>query len=214
MVCLLEFLNINHLFASALTLILTICLLLFSSHHVAIKTLKSTDYLAKAILLVTSNNKQLQAPEPDLLKGSYDFLVKLTDNIYDLASTSSRDDQNAEFRLAFYTTLTNNIALPVIGLDKDRQICFANNAASDYTGKTNDEIIGKAFYDVYNLSFVSEYTLESWLDKYHDKTIIGTEVWNRVRLQLSDDKIKQFDLVANYSNDNSSGLETVLVRIR
>jgi two-component system phosphate regulon sensor histidine kinase PhoR/two-component system sensor histidine kinase VicK len=204
-------LSLNYIISSVFCASIILCIAVTLSYFVAQKSIKSTDYLAKAILLVTRDNNQLQAPDPDLLKASSDFLTKLAKDIYELASRSSHSDQNAEYRLTFYKTLTDNIALPIIGLDKERQLCFVNNAALSYINKTSDDVMGKQFYDVFNLSFVSEYTLESWLDKCQGKTISDTEVWSRVRLQSGQESRKQFDLVAKFSSENSFGLETVLV---
>ena len=59
--------------------------------------------------------------------------------------------------------------------------------------------------------FVSDLTLEAWLDKAAGSAVVESEVWQRVRLNLPEGKRRQFDLAAHYSNNDPNGIETILV---
>lgn len=203
-------LGLEDIYVLTLTGLAVLIIAIVSGNLIASQSMLATDFLGKAILLVTREDNQVDAPDINKLDASKDFLSKLASDIYDLSQNKPSTDQNAEYRLSFYTTLANQIALPIIGLDKEKLICFANNSAVEYVNSNIEDCIGKPFYDVFNLSFVSEYTLESWLNKNSDQTVAKTEAWSRVRLNLENNEMKQFDMVAKYSNDNSFGLETVL----
>jgi two-component system phosphate regulon sensor histidine kinase PhoR/two-component system sensor histidine kinase VicK len=102
------------------------------------------------------------------------------------------------------------IPLPIIGMDKDQRITLTNTAFAKYIGKPISEILSKPLYDVMNLSFQTDIGLEQWLSKCSESAVTASNTWVRVRLNLGDDTLKQFDLVANFSSGSTTGTETML----
>ena len=186
-------------------------LLIFSTiigSLVANYAISATDFLTKAILLVTRQESQTEPPKPDSLKiVGKDYIISLARSIYGLSPTNAIANSDAPF----YSSLADNIPLPVIVLSKERTISFANEAAQKYIGMKLADIKDQPMYDVMNLSFVSDSTLDSWLTDNETSSVVNTEIWERVRLTLPDDTRKQFDLAVHYSNNDSNGVETILV---
>jgi signal transduction histidine kinase len=172
-------------------------------------SLKSTDFLAKAILLSTREDSQLEAPDENQLStSSKTFLSDLAKRMYDLASSAPDNNDNEN---SFFQTLANILPLPLFVLNDKREITFVNESAVKYTGQAIVDIVNKPFYDVLDLSFVSPLTLESWLDDCESHSAVADEMWERVRLNCKGDIKKQFDLAAHFSKGDSSGIETVLL---
>ncbi|MFO0882282.1 MAG: ATP-binding protein [Candidatus Saccharimonadales bacterium] len=178
---------------------------------IANQLIAPTDFLARAILLVTHQENQVEAPNDTTLKASKEFLVSLAESIYNLTSASTPSGTDSSEELPFYRSLATTLPLPIIVLDKEQNVRFANELALQYIGQTSETTIGKPVFDVMNLSFVSDMTLESWIQDNASSAVINSEVWERVRLTLPDESRKQFDLVAHYSNDDPNGIETILV---
>lgn len=209
-----QFLHQSKAYAVLATSIIILITAMLLGRLVSTYAINATDFLARAILLVTQENGELTAPDPNILDVNRAFLVKLAQNIYNLASTQSAETMhNAVTSLSasdYYQAMVNNIPLPVIILNKDQQIAFINEAGLKYIEKPAEEVVGKPLYDPINLSF-SDPTLEEWLKGKAINSVVSNEVWERVRLNLPENKRKQFDLAAHYSHNDPRGLETTLV---
>lgn len=177
---------------------------------IASYAVRSTDFLARAILLVTHQDNQVEAPNANTLGPAKEFLAGLAKSVYSLTSQELTNNTSTN-ELPFFKSLSNSIPLPIIVLNKEQQISFVNEAAIRYIGMPVGDIINKPVYDAMNLSFVSGVTLESWIKESAQDVVATSEVWERVRLTLPDQSRKQFDLAAHYSNDDPNGIETILV---
>jgi signal transduction histidine kinase len=207
-----EFLPIESGYIALATGGFTLAIAVLIGKLVANYSITATDFLSRAILLVTHDDKQVEAPNDSALNSSKAFLVGLAESIYTLTSSTATTATEAQpGELPFYKTLANNVPLPVIVLDKDQRISFANEIALHYIGKDVPEVINQPMYDAMNLSFVSSQTLETWIAENAESAVINSEVWERVRLTLPDETRKQFDLAAHYSNNDANGIETILV---
>jgi signal transduction histidine kinase len=106
-------------------------------------------------------------------------------------------------------SLLKSLPLPLLALDKKRNITLLNEAAAQYIGLTVDELIGKNFYSTFSLSFSGDSTLDQWLGEVGRTKALADNSWDRVRIKVGEN-LKQFDLVAHYSKDNPSGTEVTL----
>jgi len=62
------------------------------------------------------------------------------------------------------------------------------------------------------MSFPSEKTLDSWLKKAKESAVTASQLWERVRLNVTDNQpTRLFDLAAYYNKDNPQHYETLLV---
>lgn len=178
---------------------------------VANYAVQATDFLSKAILLVSRTESIIEPPNPNALAvPSRAFLQNLATSIYSLGELSTSASYAKEGKNTFFETLAHTIAIPVIVLNKAQEISFINQAALDYFSLTAENALNKPIYDVLNLSFVSSLTLESWLADSSVNRVTATEVWERVRHSIDDGSRKQFDMAAHFSKDDANGIETTL----
>lgn len=184
---------------------------LLISNVIAKNAVNATDFLARAILLVTRQDSQVEVPNPNTLGASKAFLAELAEKVYEFTNISSQQSSQQGSQLSFFKSLANNVPLPILVLNKDQVITFANELATRYIGREADDVLNKPVYDAMNMSFVSDMTLESWIADNADNAVINSEVWERVRITLPDESRKQFDLAAHYSQDDPNGIETILV---
>jgi two-component system, OmpR family, phosphate regulon sensor histidine kinase PhoR len=184
------------------------------SKYIAVYAISATDFLSRAILLVTSNDNQVDAPNPELLpKASRAFLQTLAKNVYDLVSGGAENKQaNATNQNggSYFQSLVSSVPLPILVLDNQQTVSYINEQALDYINKKQEDVVGKPVYDVLNLAFVSNVTLDSWIQESVKSRLTATEVWERVRLNFEDGSRKQFDLAAHFSKDDPNKIEIVL----
>jgi signal transduction histidine kinase len=189
--------------ASSLALLTSILI----GKYIAQDALRGTDYLARLILLSSRQENYQEVPSDDNLGPGKDYLLELAKNIYSISDHAVAQPSQSET----YKKVIETLPLPMIVLAKDRTISYLNEAAERYIEKPKNEVLGKPFYDSLNLSFVSNLTLDSWLEETKDNSVTDDEIWERVRLSLPEERRRQFDLVAHYSNNDSDGAETTLL---
>lgn len=202
--------SVTNVYAALTAGAVTLAFAVLIGQSVASYATSATDFLAKAILLVTHDDRQLEAPNTAGLRASKQFLSELAQSVYDLTARSAQAGDSSQ-ELSFYRSVTNIMPIPVIVLGKDQKVTFANEAALRYIDLPANEIINNPIYDSMNLSFVSELTLESWLNDSMQNTVANSEVWERVRLTMPDETRKQFDMAVHYSKDDPNNIETIIV---
>lgn len=167
-----------------------------------------------------ASNDTREAPQPNLDDGKIarELIHSLSMEIYNLAAStatistenSATDNKGIISDKAVAHQFIDQLGIPIVGLDKDQSITTVNKAASDYVNLPAEKMIGKPVYDVFNLSFQSDENLDSWIQKSKENTVTAVRSWDRVRHTVNLDEVKQFDLVASFSSDSSSGTETTL----
>lgn len=171
--------------------------------------IKPTDSIARAILIASGNELNVVAPTNKSLPApSREFISDLLKKIYSSSTIDKTDQTNGE--LSRYRTISNTLPIPIIALDNNQNITFANEAALNYAELPANEVIDKKFYDTFNISFSTEKTLENWLQDIQYKSVTASNTWQRVQLTLSDNKHRLFDLIAHYSQDDPNGVETIV----
>lgn len=178
---------------------------------IASKAIKPTEYLARSILTVTNEENGVEPPNPEKLdKPSKEFLSSLIQKVYGFKNSMNQLKTEDQTDLSYYQSITNLYPLPIIAINTEQHIGYMNDAALSYLELKANEISDKPLYDVFNISFTSNETLEKWLSEIAGNTVNATETWQRVKLTYPDNRTKKFDLVAHYSQNNSNGLEVVL----
>jgi len=176
---------------------------------------KPTKFLWQAILHIAPNTaNSVGAPKPEQLGLGRELVTNLISQIYQLASvvqtveqTSVRaaQDLHANF-------IANSLPLPLLVLDKEEKILYANEATSKYLGRSASELTGQSVYTALDMSFQRDDTLFGWLKGSKGQAVTASHKWERVRIGLpgqGDSLI--FDLAAYYNQNNSLGYETLLV---
>lgn len=169
--------------------------------------------LEQAILHVTPKHDGTPAPNLEQVRLGRELLTSLVLQVYQLASStdigqpvnSTAEDLRAK-------SIANNLPLPLLVMDKAGRIIFTNEAAQKYLIRSASELQDKNVYDVLDLSFQTEQTLETWLNDVRATKVVASQTWEQVRLKLPDGKnTLQLDLAAYYNKDNPSRAESMLV---
>ncbi len=172
----------------------------------------------QAVWVMSESANNVETPQPDKLTHGRELATAMIKQIYWLgdkpsatSTTASQTTQTPAATSLLQPDLLELMPLPVIGLDANDKVALINQLATQYISRTREEIIGTSINDVLPLSFQTNDTLESWLTSAKSSTVTDSSSWNRVRMQLMEDKgLKQFDLIAHYTKNNPSGLDTLL----
>lgn len=168
----------------------------------------------QAIVHLNPSEQGIGSPQLEQLSLGRELVANLTAQIYQLASTAERAVNQPS---TLPTDLSQNfiaqrLPLPLIVLDANETIVFANETAAQYTGKPASELVGKNVYMVLDMSFPSDDTFDAWLKDSKSKKATASNSWDRVRLNVRDDHpTRLFDLAAYYNRENPQKIETMLV---
>lgn len=177
----------------------------------------ATEYLARAILHVSSERADTAPPNSKTIKASREFMERLASYVYDMSSKSYSDSYPTTQSGSDRKTSSSNsnpgagAPLPFFAVNKDLIVTFASQSAYDFLELPSDKILGEKLYDVLRFSFTSDDTLENWLAYTRDKSVIAKRAWDRVKLVTSNDITKQVDMAVRYSKDDTSGNEILIM---
>lgn len=204
-------LEMSHVIASIVVLsVLSITILPWISANFISEP---TKLIWQAILHIAPDAANV--PAPDLKKKSigHDLVTYLVSHVYQLASVvdsleKTNKGGHGDLKSSF---VANSLPLPLMILDKNQSILFANKAMSEYLQRDHEDMVGQNVYSVLDMSFASSQTFDAWLSKAKTNTAVATQSWERVRIEVGEGTRKQFDLAAYYNQDNPEGFETMLV---
>ncbi len=172
------------------------------------------EFIWRAIVHVSPNGNSVAAPNLDQSKVAHELVTSLVMQVYQLASAgeSTREYSKGQPspRQELIQTISNNFPLPVLAVDKNHIIIFANDAALKYLGLEQAEVLHKNFYSAFDLAFSDNNTIDSWLKDCRKNKATDERSWQRVRLKVDEESLKQFDMAASYSKENPAGAELVI----
>ncbi len=168
---------------------------------------KPTGLIWQAVWHVSPDKTSVAAPELNNIRLGKEMVSALIMQIYNLASSKPSSQESDKPTMDM--DLLENIPLAVIFLDRDRNVIKLNQIAGTLADTQPLEAAGKNIYEILNLSFKNEDTLDIWLNSLENK-VTDTHLWEHVKLNLSDNTTKHFDMAASYSKDSASGGEIVL----
>jgi signal transduction histidine kinase len=170
----------------------------------------------QAILHIAPETADQPAPNLKHLVLGREAVTNLVSHIYQLASVVDiiqQTSQKEQFDPK-HDFVASSLPLPLIILDKADIIMFANQEMLAYIKKEADEVIGKNFYTIIDMSFPNENTFDKWLTYAKANKPVASQTWERVRLNTETNEeasTPQFDLAAYYNQDNPGNLETMVV---
>lgn len=201
--------------------VLLLILIIVTDLLLARSALATTDFLTRAIMHVSSESSGMPAPDISTIKTNKKFMEQLASYIYDMSSKSVMAQypvKATEVSSAPQTQVMQSgidslksSPLPFFVINKQKTITEASQSAITYMQTDRDKIVNKPFYDVLQLSFSSDDTLDSWLSFSEQKSVTGSRTWERVKLTLPNQSVKQLDLAARFSKDDSLGQEIVVI---
>ncbi|HSX06086.1 MAG TPA: ATP-binding protein [Candidatus Saccharimonadales bacterium] len=192
--------------------ILTVSLLPWLTTHTLVQP---TKLIWQAILHIAPQTaNHVGAPKPEQIRFGRELVTNLINQVYQLASvvdgvekTSQKTAQDLHSSF-----VANSLPLPLLVLDKEEKIVYANDATAKYLHQTAADLTGQSIYTRLDMSFISDDTLASWLKTTKGKAVTADHKWERVRIGLPGQKDSfQFDLAAHYNQNNSLGYETLLI---
>ncbi len=173
-----------------------------------------TRLIWQAILHIAPDVANAPAPNLKKLTIGHELVTYLVGHIYQLASVvsdiektkaSEPEDLKSDF-------VANSMPLPLMVLDKDQVVLFANNAMCSYLERTPKDTIGQNVYSILDMSFNSSQTFDAWLDDAKANAAVASKSWERVRIDVGEYRTrKQFDMAAYYNQNNPEGFETMMV---
>ena len=178
------------------------------------RTTEPVKALWDVIQFVSPKSTQTAAPKLDILHSGREMIAVMANQVYQLAQSvdHAKDLRGAKDTSLHASFIANSLPLPLVVLDKDESIVFANKAALEYLARPADEVEGNNVYSIFDFSFSDDDTFDTWLKRSKHKSVSTSRTWERVRLGLVDQaNNKQFDLAAHYNKSNPFGYETVLV---
>ncbi len=170
--------------------------------------------LWQAIQHIAPQGDPVPAPALDDLRIGQELVSNLANHVYQMASVVEDVERtNAKQAQDIHANfIANTLPLPLIVIDKNDTIIYANEVAYRYFDIPADELDGKNLYTAFDMSFANEQTVELWLNKVRQDSVTANNSWERVRIGLpGQNKTKQFDLAAHYNKSNPMGYETMLV---
>lgn len=183
----------------------------------------STSYLTspvravwRAILHIAPDTADTPKPNINGVQLGHDLVASMVTHIYQLASvvsdveataTKERIDVSHDFVAA-------SLPLPLVILNKNDEIVFANQAMATYLGHDRQDLLGQSIYSVADMNFINDQTFDRWLQDAKANKAVATQTWERVRLNDPNKEIAdqpQFDLAAYYNKNNPQNYETMVV---
>src|SRR5579884_2340889 len=147
--------------------IITIFLLLLSILIAAFTGSRYTDYLLQplvalwqTILHLSPESSGTAPPKAESLSFGQELVAHLSANLYQLVTVADKlkTETAAQLSELSHNFIAQNLPLPLIVLDPNETIKYANQAAVNYIGMPVNELIGKNVYMVLDMSFPSEKT--------------------------------------------------------
>lgn len=170
--------------------------------------------LWQAIQHVAPHGDQEPAPDLSRYKVGQELVANLANHVYQLASVVEDVEQTNQKKSQdlHANFIASTLPLPLLVLDKDENIVYANEATAKYLSRPAEELAGQNVYSALDMSFANSATLESWLKATKGQAVTADHKWERVRIGLpgQGDSL-QFDLAAYYNQNNPQGYETLLV---
>jgi signal transduction histidine kinase len=173
-----------------------------------------TKLIWQAILHIAPDDAS-GVPAPDLKKARLgrELVTNLVAHVYQLASVAETVEKTANLKATdlHANFIASSLPLPLVVLDKTETITFANEAMLKYIGRASADVTGQNVYSIFDLSFPSEDTFDTWLTASKQNTVTATKTWERVRLNRPEQPTVAFDMAAYYNRANPEHIETMLV---
>lgn len=153
------------------------------------------------------------APHTDKLLVGKEYVSSLVYQLYQVASLQDNKLLAEHKREATQASnILSHLPLPLFVFNKQQVITFATDAALGYCGLESAQLFGKPLFDVVDLEFPSDFTLESWVSDCQQNKATDTAYWRQVRLRLknNDNTLRQFDMAGYYNRDNPKGIEFIV----
>lgn len=194
---------------SGIALLLLFCFAFVSVRYIS----QPLRFIWQAVLHISPDTAYSAPPDLHHAHLGRELVTSLISHVYQIASVSEKVEQLASTEQTDLSSnfVANSLPLPLLVLSKDMNILFANEALLQYTNRSAADTIGQNVYTVLDMSFLNDHTFDKWLAFVQDRKVTASKTWERVRLNMPEQKPSQlFDLVAYYNKNNPQGFEIML----
>lgn len=195
---------------SLLLLGVSIVIILVISRIVTNYTLKPLGLVWRAVLHISPKTNGTAPPNLEANTVGQELVNSLALQVYEAASKAKGPEQPQTDPVL--ETICANLPVPVVAMNNEGEIVFANAATLQYIDKPKESVLGQQLASVMSLDFSGDSTFNGWLEGCRQNRVTSQSAWQRVRLNPPNEpeRHKQFDMAAYYSKDSSAGIETIL----
>lgn len=170
-------------------------------------------FVWQAILYAAPDSAGMKAPDIEHVSYARELVTNLVTHVYQLAHVGKAVGAAENTQTLDTNFIAQSLPLPLVVLDQNDAVVFANSALASYIEKPVDMIQGQNIHSVLDLAFSDDNTFDAWHLNAKTNTPTATGTWERVRLSIPGEKptVKLLDLAAYYSKDNVAGYETMIV---
>ena len=169
----------------------------------------------QAVLFASPDTSFNEAPAMHNLHYAHELTTNLVNYIYRLGQLTTGINQTLPKDAVGLQEnfVAQNLPLPLVILNKDETVVFANKAFLDYVRKPESEVVGSAIYASLDFSFTNDATLGNWLAEAKENKVTAEQSWEHVRLSLhgDDPTTRLADIAGYYNKNNPDNQETMLV---
>lgn len=203
-----EFANIEPLFILGSFILIWIFLSVLIGVLVAKTVSSPLKAVSEAILHVSPTPLPIAAPDIQKVHLARELVANLVRQVYEYASVGV----NAQPNQSQNDMIIQQLPIGVLGIDQQGTITIANAKARELS-KSNEEIIGKNLYTLFDILFRQEETLEEWTKKSRENTITAQNSWRGVRLNPYEQEPAYFDISASYRQVPAGGSTETLITL-
>lgn len=186
-----------------LVLLITFNIFLYNS------IIKPLDAIWKAVWHVSPGKSEIPPPSIENIHLGHDMVSSIVMQIYDLASTNKlQTDQDKDNEIT--KVILDSLPIGLLIFDKESQLKLVNSHGATLCGQSKDDLVKKNIYEILNLSFDNENTLDKWLADASANKITDETHWDNVKLDAGDNS-KRLDISAKYSKNDSADNELIIV---
>ncbi|MBI5357801.1 PAS domain-containing sensor histidine kinase [Candidatus Saccharibacteria bacterium] len=160
---------------------------------VANQTSKPLKALSEAILHVAPTPIPIAAPEVEKIYLARELVSNLIRQVYEYAASGT----GAQTSKGPGDIVLQQLSIPVIGIDAEGNITFANPKANHFS-KTTDTILGKNLYTLFEVLFKTNDNLDSWIKSSRENAVTAQKIWRGVRINPYGQPPQYFDMAVSY----------------
>lgn len=169
--------------------------------------------VGRAILHVSPSQHGVAAPKLETLSIGRAYVTDMVNQIQELAHIQT--DQilvSQQTDTALSTSILRHLPLSLFALNSKQMVASASDIALSYSGVDAEKIIGQPLYDLIDLEFSSELTLDAWMTDCQQNKATDTTYWRRVRVRskANPDLQKQCDIAGSYNRAGANGVEFII----
>jgi signal transduction histidine kinase len=172
---------------------------------------RPTSSLYAALEHLSEGQAGAAPPDPEAYGISKSIVEQVVKDVYQLSAGNHQAQSELSGAKEFLDAVVSLQTSAIITIDRNRQISYANKHAINLAPKSTEQVTGLTLEELYELEFASGVSFEEWFTKAQQEKIQDRRIWERVRINKTDDSVRYFDMVADYNKNESHGVEAVVV---